>query len=74
MRYKKKNVYPNLKKLGYTTDDLARLLGYKNGVSFRNTTGYNELMRAMETLVTEALSYREISDKDFLEYITKRLT
>lgn len=74
MTSKRKKVYPNLKRLGLTTDGVADIMGYKSGAAFRNSTAHTRLMEAMNHVAGLALDMREISDKDFLEYITKRLT
>lgn len=74
MTNKRKKVYPNLKRLGLTTDGVADILGYKSGSAFRSSTAHTRLMEAMDHVAGLALNLREISDKDFLEYITNRLT
>jgi hypothetical protein len=36
--------YPNIKKAGLKTKEIAEILGYKNANSFRNSTKYRIIM------------------------------
>jgi hypothetical protein len=44
MEKRKQMTYPNIKKAGLKTKEIAEILGYKNANSFRNSTKYRTIM------------------------------
>jgi hypothetical protein len=53
IRRKSQKSRPLIKKYGLTSDKLAKMFGYSNGVSLRNSSRYKTFLDGIEELIQE---------------------